>query len=87
MSAALEAEFAQTMIAYRKSRITMFFHALFIGACIAVCLIARRMFGMPPQVMGVVLIVALIVFGKDIMTFMALRSKLARIRAEYESSS
>ncbi len=86
MPAALEAEFEQTLVAYRKSRITMFFHALFIGACIAACIIARRIFGMPPQVMGVVLIVALVVFGKDIMTFMALRSKLARIRAAYHSS-
>lgn len=86
MPAALEAEFEQTLVAYRKSRITMFFHALFIGACIAACIIARRIFGMPPQVMGVVLIVALVVFGKDIMTFMALRSKLARIRAADHSS-
>jgi hypothetical protein len=78
----LEEEFEQTLIAYRRSRLTMFGHLIFLGLCIAAVAIGRRMAGLPPQLLGVVLIVALILFGKDIMTFLHLRSKLARLREQ-----
>ncbi|MES2694271.1 MAG: hypothetical protein V4773_12420 [Verrucomicrobiota bacterium] len=87
MSASIEAEYEQTMVAYRKSRFTMVCHVIYLGLCVAVCLMARRMMGLPPQVLGLVVIVGLVLFGKDIMTFMHLRSKLARLRSEYESAS
>ena len=85
MSAADELE--QTLIAYRKSRFTMFGHAIFLGLCVAATAIARRVVGMPPQVLGLVIIVALVVFGRDIMTFFHLRAKLARLQAESETHS
>jgi hypothetical protein len=43
------------------------------------------MMGLPPQVLTTVIIVALLVFGRDIMTFFHLRSKLARLRAAESS--
>ena len=87
MAASLENEFVHTLAAYRKSRFTMFGHVLFLGLCIGFVVVARRVFGMPPQVLGLVIIVALVVFGKDIMTFLHLRSKLARLRDLMGSSS
>lgn len=66
--------------AYRKARRTMWGHAIFLLLCIILVSVARRIFGMPPQVVTMVIIVALIVFGRDIMTFFHLRSKLSRMR-------
>lgn len=78
-------ELEPTLLAYRKSRFTIICHAIFLGLCVAATAVARRMMGLPPQVLATVIIVALVVFGKDIMTFFHLRSKLARLRAEAES--
>ena len=75
----------QTFHAYRKSRFTIICHAIFIGLCAIVTVVGRRLLGLPTQVLVMVLIVALVVFGRDIMKFFALRSKLARLRAEAES--
>ena len=73
-------EFEQTLRAYRKSRFTIICHAIFIGLCVAATVMGRRLMGLPTQVLVTVLIVALVVFGKDIMTFFALRAKVARLR-------
>lgn len=78
-------EIEQTLRAYRKSRFTMICHAIFLGLCIAAVVAGRRMMGLPPQVVATVLIVALIVFGKDIMTFFRLRSEVAKLRAQSHS--
>ncbi len=80
-------ELEQTLIAYRKSRFTMIGHGIFLALCVVFVVIARRIFGLPPQVLGLVIIVALVVFGRDIMTFIHLRSKLAQLRARAESAS
>ena len=82
MSSADEQEFELTLHAYRKSRFTIICHAIFMGLCIAAVIAGRRMMGLPPQIIATVIIVALILFGKDIMTFLALRSKVAKLRAQ-----
>jgi hypothetical protein len=71
----------QLLRAYRKSRFTIVCHAVFIGLCGIATVAGRRMLGLPTQVLVTVLVVALIVFGKDIMVFLRLRSELARLRA------
>jgi hypothetical protein len=81
----LEGELEQTLVAYRKSRFTIICHAIFLGLCIAATVIARRIVGLPPQLLTTVIIVALVVFGKDIMTFFHLRSRVARLRAHTET--
>lgn len=77
---AADDDLEQTLHAYRKSRFTIICHSIFLGLCIAATVIVRRMIGLPPQVLATVLIVALVVFGKDIMTFFRLRSEIARLR-------
>ncbi len=59
----------------------MICHSIFIGLCAIATVAGRRLFGLPTQVLVTVLIVALIVFGKDIMVFFRLRSEVARLRA------
>lgn len=73
-------DFEQTLRAYRKSRFTIICHAVFIGLCALVTVLSRRFLGLPTQVLVTVLVVALVVFGRDIMVFFALRSKVARLR-------
>ncbi len=79
-------EFEQVLTAYRKSRRTIFGHAIFMLGCIAAVVVARRVFGLPPQMLATVIIVALVVFGRDIMTFMRLRSRITELREQIESS-
>ena len=73
-------ELEQALRAYRKSRFTIICHAIFLGLCIAATVIARRAIGLPPQLLTTVIIVALLVFGKDIMKFFHLRSRVAQLR-------
>lgn len=79
-------EFESVLIEYRKSRRTIIGHAIFMAACIALVVLVRRVFGLPPQMLATVLIVALLVFGWDIMNFMRLRSRVAELREQLESS-
>ena len=73
-------ELATLEAAYRKSLRTIIGHALFFIACCSVAVIARRMFKMPPALLTVVFIVALLLFGGDLMRFLSYRRKLRRIR-------
>lgn len=66
--------------AYRAARFKIILHALFVGTCCGAGFFLRRFFRMPPIMLGVVLIVALIVFGGDIMRFLRLRDELRRAR-------
>jgi hypothetical protein len=79
-------EIEPVLLAYRKSRRTMWAHGIFLALCIAVVVIARRIIGLPPQVLATVIIVALVVFGRDIMVFLHLRSRLSQLRAQSETS-
>jgi uncharacterized integral membrane protein len=66
--------------AYRSARFKVILHLLFVTVCSIVALILRRFFKMPPLMLGVVLIVALIVFFGDIMRFLRLREEIRRAR-------
>jgi uncharacterized membrane protein YoaK (UPF0700 family) len=66
--------------AYRSARFKVILHLLFVTGCSIVALILRRFFRLPPLMLGVVLIVALIVFFGDIMKFLRLRNELQRQR-------
>jgi hypothetical protein len=72
---------------YRKSRFTVLCHVGFLVVALVIAVAVRRAIGLPQQMLGVVIIVALLVFGRDIMRFMHLRSKVARLRAAAEKAS
>jgi hypothetical protein len=78
-----DAEIEQALRAYRKSRFTIICHAAFLALCIIATVVARRAMGLPPQLLTTVIIVALILFAKDIMTFFRLRSEVAKLRARF----
>ncbi|HVS52686.1 MAG TPA: hypothetical protein VHD62_10045 [Opitutaceae bacterium] len=75
------ADFAALEHAYRRARWTILGHALFLFACCVVVVLLRRAFRLPPALLGVVLIVALLVFGGDIMNFLRCRDRLRRCQA------
>jgi hypothetical protein len=83
MATSSEDELAAAEQAYRKARWTLLGHAVFMAACIALAIFLRRMFRLPPATLGVALIVALLVFGGDIMKFMRTRERIRRL---YEDS-
>lgn len=78
-------EFEQVMQAYRRSRWTMIGHAVFLGVGLLAIVLARRLVGLPPQVIATVIIVALVVFGRDIMKFIQLRSRVSELRSRLGS--
>jgi hypothetical protein len=75
-------DLATLEIKYRKSLWTIIGHAVFFVACCAVALIARRMFKMPPALLTMVFLVALVLFGGDIWRFLSYRRRLRRAREE-----
>ena len=68
------------LAAYRKSLRTVIGHAVFFVLCCTIAIIVRRMFNMPPALLSVVFIVALILFGGDIMRFLSFRRRVRRLR-------
>jgi hypothetical protein len=84
---AIEEELADAERAYRKLRFTMLCHLGFFLLCCVAVFVARRAMGLPPALLGVVIIVALIAFGGDIMKFLACRERLRRARSSHRSSS
>jgi uncharacterized membrane protein AbrB (regulator of aidB expression) len=65
---------------YRQSARTLFGHFVFLVACCVVTIVLRRFLRMPPALLGVALIVALIVFGADIMKFFRARDRVRALR-------
>ena len=74
-------ELATLEAAYRKSRRTVISHAIFFVLCCTFAIVLRRMFNMPPALLSVAFIVALILFGGDLLRFLSLRRQL-RCRRE-----
>jgi cytochrome c biogenesis protein CcdA len=64
--------------AYNRAWWTIVGHAIFVAACCAGVILLRRLFRLPSALLGVVFIVALIVFGGDIMKFLRARDRLRR---------
>jgi hypothetical protein len=78
--------FAALERAYRQARWTIIGHALFLAGCCAAAIFLRRLFRLPPALLGVVLIVALVAFGGDIMKFLRRRDDLRRAQRATSSS-
>ncbi len=66
--------------AYRKSLWTIIGHGVFFVFCCAVAILARRMIKMPPALLTMVFVVALLLFGGDIWRFLSNRRRLRRAR-------
>ena len=73
-------DLAELERAYRGARFKVLLHAIFVGLCCVGTLMLRRFFRLPPAMLGVVIIVALLVFSGDIMRFFRLRDELQRMR-------
>jgi cytochrome c biogenesis protein CcdA len=68
--------------AYHRAFWTVVGHALFVGACCVGVVMVRRFFRLPSALLGVVFIVALIVFGGDIMRFLRARERFRRLHSD-----
>ena len=78
--AATDEDFAEVERAYRKARWTILGHVIFLAAVCLPAVFLRRLFKMPPALLGVAFIVALIVFGNDIMHFLRCRDRLRQFQ-------
>lgn len=78
-------EIAEIERGYRRAKWTLIFHGVFVAVVCVPAVLLRRFFQMPPALLGVVFIVALIVFGGDIMRFLRYRERIRRLAAENES--
>lgn len=83
MSAAAEDDYAQVERAYRRAKWKLIFHVLFVAAACAPAILLRRFLKMQPAVLGVVFIVALIVFASDIMHFFRCRDRYRRLQLNH----
>jgi hypothetical protein len=75
-------EIARMEAAYRRAKFTLIGHAIFLFLACFAGVVLRRGFGLPPIFLAGVLIVALLVFGSDIMKFLHCRNELRRLRDE-----
>jgi len=73
-------DLATLEIAYRKIRWTIIGHAVFFVACCVIAVVARSMIKMPPALLTMVFLVALLLFGGDIWRFFSCRRRLRRAR-------
>ena len=67
--------------AYRRALFTILGHGLFFVVCCIVAIVARRLFKMPPALLTVVFVVALVLFGGELFRFLRYRRQL-RLRRE-----
>ena len=72
-------ELAEAERAYRKARWTILGHVIFLVIVCVPAVLLRRMFKLPPALLGVAFIVALIVFGGDIMHFLRCRDRIRHL--------
>jgi hypothetical protein len=68
--------------AYRKALWTIIGHGVFFVTCCAVAVIARRMLKMPPALLTMVFLVAILLFGGDLWRFVSYRRRLRRLREQ-----
>ena len=73
-------ELATLEAAYRKSLRTIIGHAVFFVLCCTVAVVFRSMMKMPPALLTVVFLVALVLFGGDLLRFLSYRRRLRRLR-------
>ena len=75
-------EIARMEAAYRRAKVTLIGHAIFLGGACLAGIILRRGVGLPPIFLATVLIVALLAFGGDISKLFYCRNELRRLRGE-----
>lgn len=80
-----EEEISRLETAYRRAKFTMICHVLFIGTASFLGVLVRRIAGLPPIFLFTVLVVALVLFGGDIMKFFYCRNELKRLRGNHPS--
>lgn len=72
--------------AFRAARFKVITHLVFVVVCCGAALVLRRFFRLPPLMLGIVVIVALVVFAGDIMKFLRLRDLRRQLNAGPRSS-
>jgi uncharacterized integral membrane protein len=78
--AAIPEEPNALLAAYRRAIWKLIGLAVFAVLCVAIVFFARRMFKLPPAVLTLPLIAALILFGADLWRFFRLRNAVQRMR-------
>ncbi len=78
-------EISRLEAAYRRAKFTIICHAIFLGTACFVGVIVRRAAGLPPIFLFTVLVVALVLFGGDIMKLFYCRNELKRLRGNLSS--
>ena len=73
-------ELASLEAAYRKSLWTVIGHAVFFVVCCTIAVVLRRMLKMPPALLTMVFVVAILLFGGDVWRFFTYRRRLRRMR-------
>lgn len=68
--------------AYRKAFWTIIGHSVFFVLCCTVAVLARRLFKMPPALLTVAFLAALLLFGGDFWRFLSYRRRLRRLREQ-----
>ena len=71
---------ALLLAAYRKAIWKLIWLGVFAAGCLVFVYFARRMFKLPPALLTLPTIAALILFGVDIFRFFRLRNAVQRMR-------
>jgi len=85
MSESLD-EITRLEVAYRRAKRTIFGHLIFVGLACLVGVVIRRAVGLPQIFLATVFIVALVLFGGDIMKLLYCRNELRRLRGPHSTS-
>jgi hypothetical protein len=75
-------QIAEMETKYRRARFTIICHLVFLVAVFVAGAVARRALGFSTMFLATALIVALVVFGGDIMKFLYCRNELRRLRGD-----
>ena len=75
-------DLATLQAAYRKAFWTIIGHTVFFVVCCAIVVIARRMFKLPPALLTLAFLAALLLFGGDFWRFLSYRRRLRRLREQ-----
>lgn len=82
----VHAEISRLEAAYRRAKFTVILHVTFLGIVCFIGVLVRRAVGLPPIFLFTVFIVALVLFGGDIMKLFYCRNELQRLRRNYPAS-
>jgi hypothetical protein len=75
-------DLATLQVAYRRALFTVLGHSVFFVVCCVFAIILRRMMNLPPALLSVAFVVALVLFAGDFWRFLAYRRRLRQLRDE-----